>query len=118
MAGWVRAYGGAVLATAAGLILRFVLAPLLGTSVPYITFFPAIVASAAYGGLGPGLATTILSALAAFYFIVPPLHSVYPRTTEDALGLVVFLFVGASLSLMQRALRQVRTAEQNGRLRY
>jgi len=36
--------------------------------LPLITFYPAIVASAWFGGFGPGLTTTLLSAVIAEHF--------------------------------------------------
>ena len=41
----------------------------LGDAVPHMTFFPAVMIAAYFGGLGPGLLATILSAVAANYFL-------------------------------------------------
>ena len=55
-------YAVAALASAAALLVRWPLWPLLGNSVPYITFFPAVMLAAYLGGLGPGLLATALGA--------------------------------------------------------
>ena len=52
--GRVARYGVAVAAIAAALGLRLMLQPWLGSSVPYLQFFPAILLAAWYGGFGPG----------------------------------------------------------------
>jgi Domain of unknown function (DUF4118) len=68
---WVT-YGVAVAAAIAGLIVRLPFAALLGYKVPYITFFLATAVSAGFGGLGPGLVTTLLGVLLAWIFFIPP----------------------------------------------
>lgn len=47
-------------------------------------FFAAVMASAWYGGLVPGLFAVFLSTLAVDYFFVPPLHSFALNTTDSA----------------------------------
>ena len=44
---------------------RGLLSVLWGDSVPFLMFVPAIVLSAWAGGFGPGMATTVISALLA-----------------------------------------------------
>ena len=56
------AYGVAVLATAVSLLARWPLWPVLGDGVPHMTFFPAVMIAAYFGGFGPGLLATVLSA--------------------------------------------------------
>ncbi len=59
---------------AVGLLVRVAFGGILGSSVPYITLYPAVAFSAVYGGLGPGLVATFLSLGSMFYFILPALH--------------------------------------------
>src|SRR5689334_18613225 len=88
-------YSLAVVSTATALFLRFGLNPVLGISVPYITFFPAIMLSSWACGLGPGLMTTVLGAVAVRYFLLVPSHSFAPSGVADTLGQSLFLAVGA-----------------------
>ena len=60
-------YGAATAATGLGLGLRLMLGPILGLQLPYVTLFPAVMFSAWLGGFGPGLLSTLLSAVAAAY---------------------------------------------------
>ena len=76
-------YAIALVTFALGLLARFILAPLLLTTVPYVTFFPSVAASAWYGGLGPGILTTVLSAVSALFFFVQPVHSFRISTVAD-----------------------------------
>src|SRR5437870_4075488 len=47
--------------SAVAILARLALDPLWGTKLPYITLFPAIMASAWLGGLWPGLLTTVIT---------------------------------------------------------
>jgi PAS domain S-box-containing protein len=99
-------YSIAVAAAVGGLLLRFALEPYWHEQLPYITLFPAIMISAWLGGLGPGLATTFLSAVGAAYFWVPPLRSLSIIDPGEWLGLTIFTIVGAVISGLNEAWRR------------
>ena len=65
----LAAYGVALVATAASLLVRWPLWPVLGNAVPQMTFFPAVMIAAYFGGFWPGIVATVLSAFAANYFL-------------------------------------------------
>ena len=67
-------YGVALLATAGCLLIRWPLWPVLGDAVPHMTFFPAVMIAAYFGGFWPGLLATLLSAVAANYFLTRQLR--------------------------------------------
>jgi len=71
----VRAYGFGLLAFLVCTLLRLALDPWLGTSVPFLLFIPGIIVAAGYGGVGPGLFVTMLSAATAFVRYVEPVGS-------------------------------------------
>jgi signal transduction histidine kinase len=83
----------AILATLLAVLLRAGLNPVLGTYVPYITFFPAVAFSAWYCGIAPAALATILAELAAQYWFVPPTHSMRVAGTEQFVGILAFLLV-------------------------
>src|SRR5712691_1652754 len=89
------AYGVAVLATAASLFVRWPLWPVLGDAVPHMTFFPAVVVGAYFGGFWPGLLATILSAVAANYFLTEQLRSFHVTRVNDVAALALFVLTGA-----------------------
>jgi len=61
---WKR-YGLAVAAVSAAVLLRVGLSGTLGSgSLPYVAFLPAVMLAALWGGFGPGLLATGLSAVA------------------------------------------------------
>jgi PAS domain S-box-containing protein len=59
---WIMRYGLALGATGLAALLRWLL-PWALTPAPYLGFYPAVVVSAALGGLGPGLLATFASLL-------------------------------------------------------
>jgi K+-sensing histidine kinase KdpD len=85
----------AVALSALALILMLLLRPLMEPT-NFFLFLAAVAVSAMYGGLGPGLVATLLSALAAFFFL-PPNHALLGGT-EQTLRLGVFLSTGMIVS--------------------
>src|SRR2546425_1198215 len=67
-------YGLAILAVALGLLLELLLWPLSQPSGSPV-LLAAVVVSAWYGGLGPGLLAIFLAALAIDYVFLPPVSS-------------------------------------------
>jgi two-component system, sensor histidine kinase PdtaS len=74
-----RLRGGPVIGLAAALVVflaAFLLRYSLGNNefynLPFITFFPAILISALIGGLAVGVVVAILSALASWFWFLPP----------------------------------------------
>ena len=59
-----------------------------------MTFFPAVMIAAYFGGFWPGLLATILSAVAANYFLTRQLPSDYASIVNDVAALILFVLVG------------------------
>jgi PAS domain S-box-containing protein len=81
---------------------------LLSYRASFSFFFAAVMVSTWYGGKYPGIAAIILSALAAEYFIVPPIHS-FRLDAAGAIELATFLTV-ASLNIWLTTAMQQREA--------
>jgi PAS domain S-box-containing protein len=99
-------YGVAVGLVVLAALLRLSLGPLWGEDVPALLFYPVVVLSAWYGGLGPGLVTTALSGLALSYYWLRPQYSFAVSDLNDLLGLTIFLAIGLLISILND--RQVR----------
>lgn len=112
-------YAIAVLAAAVAALLRLALDPLWGVKLPLILFFPAVMVSGWFGGFWPGIVTTLLSAVAADFFWIPPVYSLAMSDAGDVFGLLVFVVVGVVISGLNEAWRRAagRTAESEDRLR-
>src|SRR5882724_1450640 len=97
-------YGIAVVSVAAALTLSQLPAVHL-QDAPVSLFLCAVILSAWFGGIGPGLLATALSALAFNYYFLPPIHSLTLKTDEIprlAIFTVSALFAGA-LSAAERS---------------
>jgi PAS domain S-box-containing protein len=116
---WLMAYGVAVLTVLAATLLRIALIPLIGSlTVPFITYFPAVLFSSWYGGFRAGLLSLVLSsATAGFFFTYPP-RSFWIANSIDQITLVVFLAVGLGMMLLSRSQkRALERADQEASLR-
>ena len=89
-------YGLAVGLSTLALLLMLLLRPLMEPSV-FVFFLAAVAISSLYGGLGPGLTATMLSALGSNYFFLAPYNALFSRP-EEALRLCIFLSTGVIVS--------------------
>jgi PAS domain S-box-containing protein len=105
----VRAYGFALLAFLSCTLLRLALDPWLGTSVPFLLFIPAIIVAAGYGGFGPGLFVTILSAATAFVRYVEPIGELSMKQPADLVRLALFVGSGLLIARLSETLRRAET---------
>jgi len=110
-------YGVAAAAAGVGLLLQSLLIPLFGVgpnASPFMVFFGAVMFAAWFGGLGPGLLATALSALLSWYFFLFPQWSLALLTFGQSLRLIVFVLEGVAISLLVGAMHSARRkAEAN-----
>jgi PAS domain S-box-containing protein len=102
------AYGVALLATLGSLLIRWPLWPLLEDAVPHMTFFPAVMIAAYFGGFWPGLLATILSAVAANSFLAKQPTSFHFTHIRDVAALILFVLVGTIISGLCESLHRAR----------
>ena len=98
----------AILAPVVTLLVRWPFATELGDRVLYMTFLPAIAVVAYFGGFWPGQLATVLSTLAATYFLVEPRHTFHISTTHDIVALSLLLLVGTIISGLCESLHRAR----------
>jgi PAS domain S-box-containing protein len=104
----LASYAVAVMATGGCLAVRWPLWPVLGDTVPHMTFFPAVMIAAYFGGFWPGLLATLLSAAAANYFFTQQFRSFHPPGVNDVAGLILFVVVGTIISGLCESLHRAR----------
>ncbi len=107
MAAWLP-YLLAIAATLVAWLWRLVLAQWLGTELPFLTFFGAVMASAWYGGLRPGLLSTGLSVALTTAFLVGPRIESDGLAPAHVVGIVIFTATGWLISAGADALRRTR----------
>ncbi len=101
---WLR-YGAVIPVLAAVLLFRWLF---LGSELPFLLLWPAIMFVAWYGGLGPGLLTTFLAALTTAYLAVMPPHWFTFSKPADWLGLALFVLLGSAISFLTEWLHRAR----------
>ena len=101
----------AIAATLTVLLLRLLLTPLVGDSAYFFPFVIAVTLSAWYGGLNPGLLSTVLGSALAVFFFVPPHYGFRIDDPRIAIGLIFFFIASVIISLvcdaLHKALRRV-----------
>jgi PAS domain S-box-containing protein len=77
-----------------------------GNAVPFITFFPAVLFSAWYGGFRVGALGILLSAVAADYYFISPVHSFLITSPGDQITVLIFIVVGFGMALLGHSQRR------------
>ncbi len=89
----------------------------LRNSGQFLLFLAAIILSARYGGLGPGLLASLGSLATIKYFFLPPLYSLAVQNPDDILQLGVFAFIALVVSWLTAALDQSQKIARTRALR-
>jgi PAS domain S-box-containing protein len=109
--GRLRYYGLALLLVGAATLLRWALWDVLSPT-PFLVFYLAWVAAAAFGGLGPGLLATLASWWCIDFLFDPgPSHVGFHDMASTA-RLLVFLAGGLVVSAVGEAMRRSRIRER------
>ncbi len=81
----------------------------LGSTLTWITFYPAVLVAAVVGGLGSGLFATGLTCMATIVGWPLLVDTPFIKTRGDWLGVAVFIFSGALISALAEAMRRANT---------
>ncbi len=73
----LRSYGVAGLGVALALLLKGLIEVQIAVDNPFLLFFPVVMYSTWYGGLGPGLLATLATSLLSYYFLIDPNYSLF-----------------------------------------
>ena len=92
--------------------IRLALDPVLGHTVPYLQFFPAIMLATWIGGLGPGVFATALAAMLSAYFFLEPLHNFAVSSLADSVSLPLFVAVAGAMVLVIDSLSRAEEAQR------
>ena len=92
----------------AATIIRLVFLGSLGLGVAFITFYPAVMVAALYGGLWAGLLATALSVLATAFFFIEPTSQLAINQTSDWLSMAIFFLSCTMISFVTEAMRRAQ----------
>lgn len=97
-------------------LIRAVMGGSLGDRVMYVTFWPAVMVSSWYGGLGPGLLTALGSAL-LIQLLWVQLNGTFMRGFPDAVAQFAFIALAVVISILNdQRLRAIDRANSQERL--
>lgn len=102
-------YGMAITLVLAATAVRLAFLTALGTHVAFITFYPAVMLAALYGGLRAGMLAMVLSAILADYFWIEPTWSLSGTSPVDWLSMAVFILSCTMISWITEAMRHAQT---------
>jgi PAS domain S-box-containing protein len=101
-------YAAAALSVVVGIGLRLALVHELGPTVPYVTFFPAVMFSAWFGGLGPGIFASVFTLLLTLGLSLAAYGGAPQSNLAGGAGGLIFLGVSFFISILTEALRRSR----------
>ncbi len=104
---WLR-YVVAMVFVGVAIAVRVVFLHTLGLRNFYLTFYPAVIITALYGGLAAGLFAAILSALSADYVLIEPVGSFYIKDPSDIWGMAVFIISCTMIIFITEAMHRAR----------
>jgi PAS domain S-box-containing protein len=87
----VAAYAISLLVLAAAVLLRWLLDPMIGESLPLVTLFGAVAAAVWAGGYRPALLIAIVGYVACDYLFIEP-RGQFVLKTDTVVGAVAYLF--------------------------
>jgi PAS domain S-box-containing protein len=91
----IKTYALGIVALAVAVLLRWLLDPLMGDSLPLVTLFGAVAAAVWLGGYRPAIVVAILGYLACHYLFIEPRGEVNLTNIGNVVGLVAYLFTCA-----------------------
>ncbi len=112
------AYLVAVLAVVVATGVRRLLDPVLGDTLKFIAFFPAVAFAAWYGGLGPGIVAMLIGAGLADLFVFEPRYSFAVSRPENQMGFILYGLVSAAFIFMFNSYRRALLKVQASEIRY
>ena len=98
-------YAQAIVAAVIAIVLRYLLAPILGPYNPYHTVWLAVVFSAWFCGLWPSIIATIMGALGVWYSLLPPSHA-FIRDQTEVFGMLGFLLLASCIIALGESSRR------------
>jgi PAS domain S-box-containing protein len=112
-------YATAIAALAAAVLLRYLLDPWMGNTLPLVTLFAAVAAAVWIGGYRPAIAVLILGYLACSYLFIEPRGHIEFTDPGTVIGALAYVFTCTLIILFGEAMRraQLRASDRREVLR-
>ena len=103
---WITQYGLSIFLVLLATVGYEILKLYIPTQIPlFIWFYPAVILSALFGGLGPGILSTILSTFIVYYFMLLPYNTFQLTNKTDIVLLTIFFTMGIFISVLVKIFR-------------
>jgi PAS domain S-box-containing protein len=113
----LKTYGLSIASVAAAVVLRLLLDPILGDTLPLVTLFGAVALAVWIGGYGPAIVATWVGYLACSFLFIPPRGYLDLSDATNVVGLTAYLFTcSLIIGLGEAARRAQRRAQERGEL--
>jgi PAS domain S-box-containing protein len=89
---FLKTYGLGFLAVLIAVLVRWLLDPVMGDTLPLVTLFGAVAAAVWLGGYRLAIPVTLIGYLACHYLFIPPRGQLELTRAVDLVGLVAYLF--------------------------
>ena len=100
-----RSYGISVFALVVAVFVRWLLDPILGDHLAFVTLYVALAIAAWYGGLWPTLLVVVAGGLIAAYAFIPPRGSIEIALPLHRFQLISYVMAGIVIGLFGEAAR-------------
>ena len=112
-------YAAAIGALVAALVLRWLLDPVMGDTLPLVTLFGAVAAAVWLGGYRPAMLVALVGYAACLYLFIEPRGQLWFGKTGDIVGLAAYLLTCSLIIAIGEGMRRanVRANEQRETLR-
>ena len=102
------AYGASLAALAVAVLVRWLLDPVLGDTVEFITVFAAIGVAVWMGGYRPAMMVAVLGYLACHYLFIPPRGSFHLGEAHVLVGMLLYLVTATIIIVFGEALARAK----------
>ena len=106
----LKHYGIAIAVTAAAILLRWLVDPVMGDSLPLVTLFGAVALVVWIGGYRPAALVAILGYFASAYLFILPRGEVGLTTFANVVGLIAYAFTCLLIILIGESMRRAGAA--------
>jgi PAS domain S-box-containing protein len=103
-------YAMAIAIVSAATAAKFSFSPTLGADPVFLTYYPAVILAALYGGLRAGLLTTVLSALIVNYIWMKPLWQLTTGSTADWVRILFFALASVMISFLIETMHKAKAS--------
>src|SRR5690349_6649035 len=110
-----NAYARGFAALVLAILLRWVLNPFMGDTLPLVTLFGAVAAGVWLGGYRLAIPIVLVGYIICHYLFILPQYGFDFRSTANIVGLVAYLFTCTLIIVFGEAARNAESREQQRR---